>query len=144
MIEKYRNLYGRVIERRSISLRQISELVSQHHSSLSAMLEPGGNLRPRYESLVAVGRAIGVDRLEAFLAVEVLNDPEHYHDPRLTLVCRLVSTLMREMFEPDSDVIPDLNDGEVAMLCSRILSLLGEHHKLIQSNNARSNLISFR
>jgi hypothetical protein len=80
--DRYRELYLKQTGQNPVSARSIATRAKLHQSTLIHFAVKGGQMR--YDHLVALLDAAGIDRLRSVLAVEVLQDPDSYDNPAIT------------------------------------------------------------
>lgn len=120
--DRYRELYLRQKGRISASTRSIANRAHLHQSTLRHFAQNGGQMR--YDHLVAVFDAAGIDRLRSVLAVEVVQDPESYDDAAIKIIADILPTLLRYLTNHNVDLVYPFHKHETSVISEHIAKYL--------------------
>lgn len=116
----YKELYQRHLNESGPSARKIARESHLHHSTIMSFFKSESGTS--YENLVKIGEALKVDRVRAFIAIEILHDVNLYEHPGLKLLSHILPGFSSHLCGPESQVSDDLKDNECETICRRIIT----------------------
>lgn len=134
--DRYRELYLNQMGQNPVSARSIATRAKLHQSTLSHFALKGGQMR--YDHLVALLDAAGIDRLRSVLAVEVLQDPDSYDNPAIKIVADILPSLLQFLTSHNMKLVDPFRTHETGMISEHIAKYL---FQVIEKRQARQNAL---
>jgi transcriptional regulator with XRE-family HTH domain len=116
----YIELYKQQIEEQKISRRTIAKESKLSHTTISNFLD--GVTSPTYNTLIAIGDALKVRRIDAFLAVEILKDITSYNQPGMEVLSSLLFPLGLSLAGNSSPIVENFKDKDLTAFNTRIIA----------------------
>ena len=134
MIDLYATLYRQEAIRQQLSSRQLAAKLNAHHSGISTFLK--ARSIPKQDRLDEIADALGIDHVRAFLAVEIFETIDAYHEPATKLLALLIPYLAETFTSEDCQLDDELREWEANALFEKIrifvLELLGPRSRFKQ------------
>lgn len=134
--DRYRELYLSQMGQNPVSTRSIAIRAKLHQSTLSHFAFKGGQMR--YDHLVALFDAAGIDRLRSVLAVEVLQDPDSYDNPAIKMIADILPPLLEYLMSQDMNLVDPFRTHETGMISEHIAKYLIQ---VVEKRQARQNAL---
>jgi transcriptional regulator with XRE-family HTH domain len=116
----YIELYKQQIAEQRISRRTIARQSKLSHTTISNFLD--GVNSPTYNTLIAIGDALKVRRIDAFLAVEILKDITSYNQPGMEVLSSLLYPLGLSLAGNGSPIVENFKDRDLAAFNARMIA----------------------
>lgn len=134
--DRYRELYLNQMGQNPDSARSIATRAKLHQSTLSHFALKGGQMR--YDHLVALFDAAGIDRLRSVLAVEVLQDPDSYDNPAIKMIADILPSLLQLLTSQNMKLADPFRAHETGMISEHIAKYL---FQVVEKRQARQNAL---
>lgn len=131
---RYRELYLKQTGQNPASARSIANRAKLHQSTLSHFALKGGQMR--YDHLVALFEAAGIDRLRSVLAVEVLQDTDSYDNPAIRMIADILPSLLTFLTSQDMHLVDPFRAHETTIISEHIAKYLVQ---VVEKRLARRN-----
>lgn len=116
----YIELYKQQIAERKISRRTIAKQSKLSHTTISNFLD--GVTSPTFHTLIAIGDALKIRRIDAFLAVEILEDIQTYNQPGMELLSSLLHPLGKSLAGDNSPIFENFKDRDLTAFNARMIA----------------------
>ena len=116
----YIALYKQQIAERKISRRTIAKQSKLSHTTISNFLD--GVTSPKFHTLIAIGDALKIRRIDAFLAVEILEDIQTYNQPGMELLSSLLYPLGLSLAGNNSPIFENFKDRDLTAFNARMIA----------------------
>ena len=116
----YIELYKTEIADQKVSRRTIAKESKLSHTTISNFLD--GVTSPTYNTLIAIGDALKVRRIDAFLAVEILKDITSYNQPGMEVLSSLLYPLGLSLAGNGSPIVENFKDRDLAAFNARMIA----------------------
>ena len=116
----YIELYKQQIAEQRISRRTIARQSKLSHTTISNFLD--GVTSPTYHTLIAIGDALKIRRIDAFLAVEILEDIQTYNQPGMELLSSLLHPLGKSLAGDNSPIFENFKDRDLMAFNARMIA----------------------
>jgi len=120
----YMQLYKSQMEASGISRRDIALKCALSHSTVNNFLRR--KTTPTYSTLIQIGEALAIRRIEAFIAVEVLNDISTYNHPGMKVFISLLQPLGASLAGDESPIRDDFNGKDIDAFQKHMLAKVAE------------------